>query len=297
MSYLTDFLRRAKRRLLRRSEGEQLLRQSYRKMHNKELDLDNAKLFTELLFRRLILINRSGDKRFTQLADKLGVREHVQKVIPGDHLVKLIWSGTDPRLIPFDRLPSRCVIKSNHGSGGHMIATPATDRQAVINHFSRALRENYYWVAREFHYFNIKPKVMIEDFIEDGFQDGPLDYRFWCFHGQPVLVQVDNSSHTINPFYTVDWKKTDLTYRKTHKDVDIPKPKNFDQMLDFARKLSADFDFIRVDMYNVHGQIIIGELTFTPVAGQFSLSPTHWDETLGRFWRGELLANPQSETP
>ena len=55
-------------------------------------------------------------------------------------------------------------------------------------------------------------------------------------------------------------------------------------MLALASKLSADFDFVRVDLYNCHGEIHFGELTFTPVAGRFCFKPDDWDITLGRKW-------------
>jgi hypothetical protein len=56
-------------------------------------------------------------------------------------------------------------------------------------------------------------------------------------------------------------------------------------MLSIVRTLAADFDFVRVDLYNVHGEIYVGELTFTPVAGQFTWDPPEWDLRLGERWR------------
>ena len=35
-------------------------------------------------------------------------------------------------------------------------------------------------------------------------------------------------------------------------------------MIKYAEKLSEDFKFVRVDFYNDNGNIIFGELTFTP---------------------------------
>jgi hypothetical protein len=61
-------------------------------------------------------------------------------------------------------------------------------------------------------------------------------------------------------------------------------PPNLDEMIQVARALSSDFDFVRVDMYNIKGRICFGELTFTPVAGQLRLTPTAWDERLGEKW-------------
>jgi TupA-like ATPgrasp len=42
---------------------------------------------------------------------------------------------------------------------------------------------------------------------------------------------------------------------------------SFGEMLEVARRLSADFDFVRVDLYNVAGRVYFGELTCTPGQG------------------------------
>ena len=35
-------------------------------------------------------------------------------------------------------------------------------------------------------------------------------------------------------------------------------------MLDYSRKLSNEFVFVRVDFYDINNRIYLGELTFTP---------------------------------
>jgi hypothetical protein len=125
---------------------------------------------------------------------------------------------------------------------------------------------------------------LVEPFLEDHQPDGPLDYRFWCFDGKPEVIQVDNHSHSINPFYDTDWNLLPLHYRKNAKSCTISKPENFDEMLDIARKLSADFDFARIDLYNLNGDIKFSEMTFTPAAGRAVFKPAEWDTILGQKW-------------
>lgn len=60
-----------------------------------------------------------------------------------------------------------------------------------------------------------------------------------------------------------------LTFLKTKKKLD-KKPEQLDLMLDYARKLSEDFKFVRVDFYIVGENIFLGELTFTPDGGIFN---------------------------
>ena len=52
-------------------------------------------------------------------------------------------------------------------------------------------------------------------------------------------------------------------------NFDMPKRSCYDEMLDIARKLSAPFPFVRVDLYDIGGKPVFGELTFVP-GGQHS---------------------------
>jgi hypothetical protein len=44
-------------------------------------------------------------------------------------------------------------------------------------------------------------------------------------------------------------------------------PANFAAMVEVSRALSADFDFVRVDLYSVGNRVYFGELTCTPHQG------------------------------
>lgn len=286
--YIPYKLRILKRRLFRRSEGEEILRLTYRELHGKNLDLENVQTFTAKLFRRMILVNRHGNPVFTRLADKYLVRDYVRQKIGEKYLVKLLWHGVDPRKIPFDDLPSKCVIKTNHGSGWNIILSDSVNREDVVKKLRKWLKENFYWTAREYHYYKIPPQIIIEEFLDDGEPQGLQDYKFWCFNGQPDHVQIRNHSHSINPVYDPEWKKLALCnrdgYEDDFKDVEIKKPENFQEMLLMASKLASDFDFVRVDLYNIRGKIYFGELTFIPSAGELKFKPESWDLVLGQKW-------------
>ncbi len=52
-------------------------------------------------------------------------------------------------------------------------------------------------------------------------------------------------------------------------------------MIKLAQKLSTDFKFVKVDMYNINGKIFIGELTFTPSMGLQGFIPEEWNLKFG----------------
>lgn len=275
---------RRKRIWLRRSEGERLLRQKFRRVHGHELDLNNARTFSEKLYRRMILMNRESTCRYTNLTDKYLVRDFVRAKVGERYLTKIYWEGFDPRQIPLDSLPQRYVIKTNHSSAQVIVVNGAVNKQDVFAKLDAWLKLNYYWSEREFQYFGIRPRVFVEEYLDDAVDGGPLDYRFWCFNGSPEVIQVDNHRHDINPFFDLNWNLLDLHYRSSAVRKPVEKPANLDEMLQVARALSVDFDFVRVDLYNIKGRICFGELTFTPVAGELRLTPPAWDERLGQKW-------------
>jgi hypothetical protein len=285
--YGVNRLRKLKRHLMRRSEGERFLLQQYFAKTGKTLNLTNPQTFSEKLYCRKILSNRAGRSRFTQFVDKYAVREYVAGKIGDKHLVKLLWHGQDPQAIPFDALPREYVIKSNHASGQVIVVKGEADRPNITDKASMWLQTNYYWGGREYQYFDIRPRIMIEEYLRSHDGHGPLDFRFWCFGGCPEVIQVDNHAHDINPFFDAQWNLLDLHYRQGAPRPALLRPPNLEEMISIASRLSAPFGFVRVDLYNVDSKIYFGEMTFTP-AGSLTIQPKSWDLRLGMKWNMSL---------
>ncbi len=274
-----------KRRVMRRSEGEAFLLRRYARIHGKPLNLTNPQTFTEKLFWRMITWNR-GDMspRFRQLSDKYAVREHVARVVGEEYLVKLLWQGDDPRAIPFDQLPAEYVIKPSHASGQVIIVRGEADRKDIIRRTSGWLADDYYWQAREYQYYRIKPRIVIEEYLTNEDGSPPFDYKVYCFNGMPEQILVRNHTHDITPFFDTTWNFLDFTDEPGGVRPWVPKPENLDQMLALAAKLSAGIGYVRLDFYNVKGRVYFGEFTFTPSGGIIKYDPEFWDLKLGEKW-------------
>jgi hypothetical protein len=290
-------LRSLRQRLMRRSDGERILLDRYAQVHGKHLNINNPESFTEKLYCRMIDWNRGHNPIFTRLSDKYAARAYVATKVGKQHLIKLLWHGEDANAIPFDALPREYVIKTNHGSAQVIVVNGIIDRTDLISKLSLWLKGNYYWACREFQYYYIEPRVMIEECLRSSDGSGPLDYRFWCFNGIPEVIQVDNHAHDINPFYDSKWNLLDLYYREGVPRPGMAKPINLEQMLSIASQLSAGFDFVRIDLYNIDGKIYFGEFTFTPTSGNLKLRPESWDLRLGEKWqmpRKARVDNPRA---
>lgn len=208
--------------------------------------------------------------KYADYADKIKVRDYVKSKGLENILLHQYGQWEKAEDINWDELPGRFIIKANNGCGGHLICTDkATLDIARVNSLMDGLLQVDKLSRVEPHYAYIEPKILAEELMGDGVTL-PEDYKFYCINGKVdhVMVVGDRESGkrkviTMSP----DWKV--LPYvRENLMPSSIPsKPDNFSLMLEYAEKLSSDFEFVRVDLYNISGTIYFGELTFSPNGG------------------------------
>jgi hypothetical protein len=243
----------------------------------------------EKIFVRMVLLHRCHVHRYTLLTDKLAVRHYVRQCIGSAHLTTIAWAGSDPAAAPLEKhSDGGWIAKTNHGCGGHRVIT-AGDQMPLRQHLQQQLQQNYYWLALEAQYYQIRPILFIERLVQGSKKPVPMNYRLWCFQGCVKLIQVDDGS-PFNPFYSPKWKPLDLSYRDGGQaHYKCRKPENLERMMSLAETLAAPFGFVRVDLYSLAEQIIFSELTFTPLAGDLWLKPASWDQELGDYWPNDRL--------
>ena len=66
---------------------------------------------------------------------------------------------------------------------------------------------------------------------------------------------------------------------------EVDKPINYDRMLEIAENFGYDFPHVRVDLYNVEGNIMFGELTFFNASGYMKYDPDEFDIEIGAKWQ------------
>ena len=146
------------------------------------------------------------------------------------------------------------------------------------------------WLAlryglREWAYRHVPPRLLCEEVLLDQ-GHVPFDYRFLVFHGQARLIQVEQGRfvrNTTQSFYTPQWQRLDVSTGSPPGD-DLPKPPTLAEMLSAAEVLGAETDFVRVDLYTIGPQVVVGELTTYPGAGTRPFKPDEFDRQLGAWW-------------
>ena len=61
----------------------------------------------------------------------------------------------------------------------------------------------------------------------------------------------------------------------------IEQPKTFQMMKEYAKKLSFEFKFVRIDFYEYNDKVYLGEFTFTPGAFAFRFENSDDDAKMG----------------
>lgn len=116
-------------------------------------------------------------------------------------------------------------------------------------------------------------------------QDRLLDYKIFCFNGEPKLLYISDNEKQELAFLDLEWNVLPFLRRDYHPMEHIPqKPVNLEQMIAIARKLSQPFPHVRVDLYNVNGKIYFGELTFYTSSGYINFEPDNVDFILGNYF-------------
>lgn len=209
------------------------------------------------------------------VSDKLLVRDYVKKKIGEEYLIPLLGSWEKYDDINFSLLPEKFVLKCNHDSGGLVICTDKAkmSRSEERKKIEKSLKNNFFYIGREYQYRNIKPMIICEEFISDNGKV-PMDYKIYCFNGVPDVILVCRDRFSKNThrasylFFDQEWNFQPLN--KGDEDLEkiyIPKPKSLEKMIEIARKLSEDFIFARIDLYNINGKIYFGEITLSPNSG------------------------------
>lgn len=218
-----------------------------------------------------------------QVADKLLVRDYVQQKAGNDVLIPLIKVYDSPELIDFSQLPNEFVMKLNNGSGYNLICRGKSeiDESAEFKKFKNAFHSDIFSMSREWHYKKIETKIVVEKLLDGDL----LDYKFFCNANGPFLIQVDVDRFTNHQrnIYDLSWQLMQFKIRYDNSSKEITPPKNLQLMIEIAKKLSSDFIFSRVDLYEHDNKIYFGEITLHPGGGVEPFDCYFSDLEMGQF--------------
>lgn len=233
----------------------------------RKLDLENPKTLSD----KICWIELNTDQTLAaRCTDKYAVRSYVEEKGLGDILIPLVggpWINASD--IDIDSLPERFVLKATHGCEMNYICKDKSrlDRNDLLNKAGQWLKEDYPRACIEPHYKLVPHRLYSEEFV--GVLGDVVDYKFHCINGEPAFVLTCSNredSLKLN-LYDLDWNPISGLQGAMRNERKIERPKNLKEMLEVAKTLSSDFDFVRVDLYEADEKIFFGELTFSPACG------------------------------
>ena len=257
----------------------------------KLINFKNPKGFNEKL-QWLKVNNRKSE--YTQLVDKLAVREHIAEVLGEEYLFPLLGAWKNFEDIDFETLPEQFVLKCNHDSGSTKVISSKSnltkeDFEMMKKSFSKRLKHDFFYAGREYPYKGITPYIIAEKlmFDENAPESSLVDYKFFCFNGEPELLLIISGRDKKKQggyhedFFDMDFNRVAVTNGFTSSNFTPEKPKNFEKMKEFAKLLTKDMQHVRLDFYEINGKIYFGEFTFFSSGGFLLFEPKEWEERLG----------------
>ena len=247
---------------------------------NRFINLKNPQTFNEKI-QWLKLNDRK--KIYTKMVDKYEAKKIVSNTIGEEFIIPTIGIYDSFEQIDFNKIPQQFVIKCTHDCGSVFVIKNKNEMnfEEIKTIINKKMSNNYYYTSREWPYKNVKPRIIVEKYMGDNLSD----YKIHCFNGKAkfILVCTDRKKNLKETFFSPNWEI--MPFKRPNHSIDntIKRPRNLRLMLELAEKLSKNNSFLRVDFYEVNGQLYFGELTFYPSSGFAKFDPEEWDKKIGDF--------------
>ena len=252
-------------------DDERYLRLLYRGVMGRKLHLNPPRTYNEKV-QWLKLHDKNPI--YPQLCDKIAVREIVKERIGEDYFTPILGVWDDPDEIDFAALPDRFVLKCTHDSGGVILCPNKAefDEEAARESLKNWLKRDYSIAGREWPYRFVPRRVLAEAFLPGTDGARPDDYKFYCFDGEVrIILHCTNRVKAHADYLLFDMERN--PYRINDITIALPegyvmsRPPHLDEMIEIARRLSAGFTHVRVDLFDTPQGVRFGEMTLYDQSG------------------------------
>lgn len=253
---------------------ETLIKIWYKHKNKRNIDLINPKTLDEKINWMKL---HSDISLWTKCADKIEVRKYIEERGLGHVLNTMYGVYERAEDIDFDALPESFVLKTSNGGGGKQVLIVKNKADLNISETRKLLKG---WLKQEVgyryyepQYFDIKPRIIAEKYLQPDDGEGALnDYKINCFDGKAYsIVLCSERKFNDSVFFSVydlDWNlHTDCILNEYRTSIVYPKPVSLEKMIEYSSILAKGIPFVRIDWYEIKGEPIISEMTFTPSGG------------------------------
>jgi len=266
-------------------DRKELIKEYYKLRTGDDLNIDSPVTYNEKLqwlkyYWRNDLVYRC--------ADKCEAHRVVAEMSCPEIVNSPLFTYKSASDIDFSVLPESFVLKATHSSGFNLFVQNKNklDIERVKSVFEKILKIHYYAAKFEWCYEHIEPRITCENLFQQN-TDAPLDYKFFCFHGEVKFVQILTANKWVSNKEPIElivdknFRRMDFMYGFPNS-LNVSKSDDFNKMVEYAERLSKPFPHVRIDLYNPKdGVIKFGEFTFFPGAGYDEFNPREYGITVG----------------
>lgn len=278
----------AKRRFAKdAANGNAKARRQFFLRHGFALNLAHPETHNERVYLRKL---RDHNPRYSQLCDKVAVRSYVDEVL-GANASETLFVPLLAQVSSFDALPDHVwdqdvILKCTHGSGMNIVVRAGDFKAQRI-----ARKRIHRWLGTvhgagrfEWAYFDLKPSVIAEPLLDGGQLS---DLKLYYYDGAlRFVMHEDNSSKPPKlGFYSHQWDRLDVKFRKFLAGDQVPKPAHFEKIVETATPLAQGFDAIRVDFLVTDNRFYLGEITVYDGSGLGVFATYEGDKDFAQYWR------------
>ncbi|MGM0540310.1 MAG: ATP-grasp fold amidoligase family protein [Thermodesulfobacteriota bacterium] len=247
-----------------------------------EPDLAHPQTFNEKIARRK-LFGELPDAAY--LADKLQVREMVENRAGESVLPQLHKAIASTQEMNLEELPDDFTIMASHFNAQRIVQ--GKEQNQIPQYCTKLLQTVHGQKTNEYWFTQIPPRILFAQLLKDA-----VEYKLFVFHGKCQFIQTDRKQQNgpARTIYNPKWEVQPVCIKLAQGQPE-DKPENLEQMIEAAEKIAQGYDFLRVDLFTLNGQVLFNTITLAPGAGweRFS-NPDNpqksyeVDQWFGSFW-------------
>ena len=241
-----------------------------------ELDWKHPKTFNEKLQWLKLYDRKPG---YTLMVDKYRVKQWVADKIGEQYVIPTLGVYDSVDEIELDKLPDRFVLKCNHDSGSIAICKDKSlfDLDTAKRKLGAAMKNNFYWEAREWPYKKVDRVVFAEEYVEDA---SMIDE---CSLSDNVMNDFDAPKKIIQvSFDRFSWHKKSLygtawNYIESRIIAPINESVNklglLNEMLAEVKRIGTCFPIVKTECFFIERRIYFCEITLCQERGCDEFDP------------------------
>ena len=255
----------------------------YRRSHSSLPNIIRPKNFNEKIIWRMFFDRRM---LLATTCDKLLTKELALERCPNLLAAETLWVGDNLRESLNSDVSGDWVLKEISGSGRIYFGSGIIDSATLL----KMEHETAHWEKDNKH---SKKRSWALSMAREGFfierrisVDIPQDFKFHVFSGQVAFCGVDYSRFEDHrrACFNRDGDLIPVSYGFEVPDQVDPLPENYREMVSIAERLTAEFDYMRIDLYSIEDKVYFGEFTPYPARGRDKVNPAIYEKLWGDLW-------------